>query len=169
MRRDLFGSAGGDEFPSPVAAFRAEVDDVIRLENHVQIVLDQDHRVAPVDEELNHFHQLVNIGEMESGCRLIENVEGLPCSLLAQLEGELDALRFAAGEGQVASVRDGCRSSPTSLSVSRLAADLGHAEKKSRPSSTVISRTSESFLPLIANIEGLPIVALPVALTSQVT
>src|SRR5262249_33983767 len=45
-RRDLLGSAAGDQLATVVAPFRAEVDDVIGRLDHVQVMLDHDDRVA---------------------------------------------------------------------------------------------------------------------------
>ena len=42
--------------------------------------------------------QALDVGEVEAGGRLVEHVEGRAARFLAELVGELDALRFAAGE-----------------------------------------------------------------------
>src|SRR5581483_5609753 len=49
---DLLGRADGDDLAARLAALRAEVDDPVRLLDHVEVVLDDDHRVAAVDEAL---------------------------------------------------------------------------------------------------------------------
>ena len=40
-------------------------------------MFDDDDRVAGIDELLQHFEQLVNIGKMQAGRRLVENVDRL--------------------------------------------------------------------------------------------
>src|SRR3546814_3546330 len=57
------------------SAFGAEVEDVIGGLDDVEIMLDDDHAVALLDERLEHFEQLADILEMEPGGRLVEDVE----------------------------------------------------------------------------------------------
>ena len=54
-----------------------EVDEVVGLLDHVEIVLDHEHRVAAVDEPLQHLEQLLDVGEVQPGRRLVEDVERL--------------------------------------------------------------------------------------------
>ena len=83
---------------------------------------------------------------------------------LAQLLGELDALRLAARERgrrlaelDVAEARRRCR-------VSQLVADRpARASKNSSASSTVMSSTSAIDLPLVADLQRLAVVALALA------
>ena len=74
---DLLGRADGDDLAPGLATFRPEVDEVIGLLDHVEIVLDHEHGVAAVDEPLQHLEQLLDIGEVQSGRRLVEDVERL--------------------------------------------------------------------------------------------
>ena len=61
--------------PSAVRpAFRPEIDDEVRALDHVEIVLDDDHRVAETDEPLQHIQQLVNVGEVQTRGGLVEDV-----------------------------------------------------------------------------------------------
>ena len=94
---DLFGGARTDDFASFGAAFRAQVDDPIGGLNHVQVVFDDDDRVAGIDEAVQHLQQLVDVGEMQTGRRFIEKVECLAGAAPAQFAGQLDALGLAAG------------------------------------------------------------------------
>ena len=52
---DFFGRAGGDDPAAAVAAFGPEVDDPVGRLDHVQVVLDDQHRVAGVDEVVQHL------------------------------------------------------------------------------------------------------------------
>src|SRR5215204_4546779 len=97
--RDLFGGAAGDDAAAADAALGAEVYDVVGGLDHVEVVLDDDDRVAEGGEALEHVEQLVHVGEVEAGRRLVEDVDGAPRGALRQLAGELDALRLAAGQG----------------------------------------------------------------------
>ena len=51
-----------------------------------------------VDEAVEHVEQLVDVVEVQAGRRLVEDVERPAGGALAQLLGELDALRLAAGQ-----------------------------------------------------------------------
>ena len=96
--RHVLGRAGRDELAALVAALRAEVDHPVGLLDHVEVVLDHEHRVAAVDEPLQHLEQLLDVGEVEPRRRLVEDVERLPGRDLRQLGRELHALRLAARE-----------------------------------------------------------------------
>ena len=87
-----------DDAAAGRAGFRAEVDDPVRRLDHVEIVLDDDHRVAEIDEPIQHFEQLVNVVEVQAGRRLIEDVQRASRAGPSQFGGELDALRLAAGQ-----------------------------------------------------------------------
>ena len=95
---DLLGRAGRDQLAARLAALGAEVDHPVGLLDHVEVVLDHEHRVAGVDEPLQHLEQLLDVGEVEPGRRLVEDVERPAGRHLAELRGQLDALRLAAGE-----------------------------------------------------------------------
>ena len=57
------------------AAFGAEVDDPVGRLDDVEIVLDHQHRVAGVDEVVQHLQQQLDVGEVQAGRRLVEQVE----------------------------------------------------------------------------------------------
>ena len=73
---DLLRRAFGDDAAAAVAAFGAEVDDPVGGFDHVEVVLDDDDRVAAVGEALEHAEQLLDVGEVEPGGRFVEDVEG---------------------------------------------------------------------------------------------
>ena len=97
--RDLLGRADGDDLAARLAALGAEVDQVVGLLDHVEIVLDHEHRVAAVDEPLQRLEQLLDVGEVQArssarrGCRAFARSTTLQSS-----DGELHALRLAARE-----------------------------------------------------------------------
>ena len=76
--RDVLGRADGDELAARLAALRPEVDHPVGLLDHVEVVLDHDHRVAAVDEPLQRLEQLLDVREVEPRRRLVEDVERLP-------------------------------------------------------------------------------------------
>ena len=68
--------ADGDHFASRVTSLGAEVDDVVGGLHHIQVVLDDQHCVAQVNQAIEHMEQLLNVGEVQTSCRFIEDVEG---------------------------------------------------------------------------------------------
>ena len=95
---ELLRRAGGDHSAALVPALGAEVDDPVGALDDVEVVLDDDHGVALVDQPLQHLEQLVDVGEVQAGGGLVEDVERLAGGDLAELGGELDALGLAAGQ-----------------------------------------------------------------------
>ncbi len=81
-----------------LTTFRPEINDPIGAFDHLKIVLDYDNRVACVAQFHQHLQQFLDIREVQSGRRLIENVQGPTGRFLGQLGREFHALRFAAGE-----------------------------------------------------------------------
>src|SRR4051812_416501 len=61
----------GDQLSSGLATLGAEVDQPVRLLDHVEVVLDHEHRVAVVDESLQHLEQLLDVREVQPGRRLV--------------------------------------------------------------------------------------------------
>src|SRR5947207_3653041 len=78
-----------------MASARAEVDDPVGVRHHRLVVLDDDDRLARLDEPVEQAEQLLDVGEVEAGRRLVEYVDA---ALLAQVGGELEPLPLAAGE-----------------------------------------------------------------------
>jgi len=74
---DFFRRAGGDDGAAAAAAFRAHVDQPVRGLDDVQIVFDDDHRVAVITQSVQHGEQLVDVVEVQSGGGLIKYVESL--------------------------------------------------------------------------------------------
>ena len=95
---DFFGRAAGHDSPAPFAAIGADVDDPVGRLHDVEVVLDDEHRVAGVDEVVQHFQQQLDIGEVQAGRRFVEQVQRAAGRFFHQLAGQLDALGFAAGE-----------------------------------------------------------------------
>ncbi len=85
------GGTGGEEVgwraleddPAAVmAGAGAEVDDPVGGHHDRLVVLDDDDRLAGVDEPVEQAEQLLDVGEVEAGCRLVENVDA---ALLGQV------------------------------------------------------------------------------------
>ena len=67
--------------------------------DHIQIVLDDHHRVAHVHQLLEHLNELVHVGGVQAGGGLVQDIDGLAGGALGQLGGQLDPLGLAAGQG----------------------------------------------------------------------
>src|SRR4030095_10093406 len=96
---DLLRRTGSDEIAAAFAAFRPQVDDPIGALDHLQVVFNHNYRIARVSQLHQHLQQFLNVGEMQSGRRLIENVKSPPGRFFRKLGGEFYPLRFSAGEG----------------------------------------------------------------------
>src|SRR5205807_1294178 len=100
VRGDLLRRSDREQFTAAVAAFGAEVDDVVGGFDQLDVVLDDQDGVAAVDEVAEGLDELGDVGVMEAGGRLVEEEEaaGVVPGRLGEERCELEALRFAAGE-----------------------------------------------------------------------
>src|SRR5256885_4405922 len=162
VAHDLFRSAGGDDFAALIPAFRAEVDDVIGGLEYVEVVLDDDHGVAGVDQAMQDVQQPLDIGEVQAGGRLIEDIEGLPRITPAEFFGELDPLGLATRElGRRLSEPDVAKTDLTERL--QLAFDLRDAvEKGGRLLDAHVEHVGDR-LAAIGDLERLFVVALALA------
>ncbi len=91
-------AAGVHDLAAVLPRPRADVDDVVGHLDGVLVVLDDDHGVAEVAEADERVDQAVVVALVEPDRRLVEHVEHAD-QPGADLRGEPDALRLAAGEG----------------------------------------------------------------------
>ena len=98
MLGDLLGRARGDDLAAALAALGAQVDHPVGAGDDVEVVLDDDDRVAGVAQPEERVGQQLDVREVQAGRRLVEHVERAPGGLARELARELHALRFAAGE-----------------------------------------------------------------------
>src|SRR5450759_332250 len=98
------GGAGGDEVggcaleddpAAVVAGAGAEVDDPVGVRQDRLVVRDDDDRLAGVDEPVEQAEQVLDVGEVEAGGRLVEDVDE---ALLGHVGGQLEPLPLAAGQ-----------------------------------------------------------------------
>ena len=99
-RGQLLGGAGGDDAAAGLAPLGPKVDDPVGRLDHLDVVLDHQHGIAGGHETLQNIEEQLDIGEVQAGGGLVQQVEGPAGALLDQLAGELDALGLAAGEGR---------------------------------------------------------------------
>src|SRR5215469_3480096 len=75
-RGDVFRGAGRDDAAAGVATFRTQVDDPVGGLDDFEIVLDDEHRVAGLDQCMQHIKELAYVIEVQAGGRLVEDVKG---------------------------------------------------------------------------------------------
>src|SRR6185369_10969835 len=89
------GGAGGDQVrgcaleddpAAVVAGPGTEVDDPVGVRHDRLVVLDDDHRLAGVDEPVEQPEQLLDVGEVQAGGRLVEDVGA---AFVGHVRGEL--------------------------------------------------------------------------------
>ena len=98
IARDLLGRSCGHNLAARRAAFRAQIDDPIRGFDHVEIVLDDHHRSAAIEELAEGSEQLLDVVEVQTCGGLVKNVEHAGILRVRQVSGELEALGLAAGK-----------------------------------------------------------------------
>ena len=62
--RHFLRRSGGDHGSSAVTALGAHVDDLIRLLDHIQIMLDHNHRISAFRQPLQNIQKLLYICKM---------------------------------------------------------------------------------------------------------
>ena len=82
---DLFRRARRDDRAAAVAPFRAEVDDPIGDLDDVEVVLDDDDGVAGVHQLLQHLDQAVDVGDVQPGGGLVQDIDRLAGRAAGQL------------------------------------------------------------------------------------
>ena len=95
-------SAGRDHPPAAAPALGAEIDDPVGGGDDVEVVLDDEHRVAGREERVECGQQARYVFEVEPGGRLVEDEQDVggsePGVVRREVLGELQSLRLAAGE-----------------------------------------------------------------------
>ena len=149
--------------PSAVGtALRTEIDDIIRGFDQIEIVLDDNDRISRVHQFLKHLDQAVDIRDMQTRGRLVEDVDRPSCGPPGQLRRQLDALRLAAGErGRRLADLDIIQ--PHILKRLELAGNLRDAREKFQPLLYGHFQHVVDALALIFDFERLAVVAPPLA------
>ena len=94
----MLRATAGQHLAAPGAAFGAHVDQPVGGFDHVQVVLDHDDGVAGVAQLVQHLEQQFDVGKVQAGGGLVQDVEGAAGVALGELQRQLDALRLAARE-----------------------------------------------------------------------
>ena len=75
---------------------RAHVDDPIGGLDDIEVVLDDDDGIAVVTQPVQHVEQQLNVGEVQTGGWLVEDVKRTAGVALRQLQRKLDPLCLTA-------------------------------------------------------------------------
>ena len=81
-----------------ISAFRSDINYIISGLDHVQIVFNYNNCISTIRKSSQNLHQFLNICKMQSGGRLIQNINSLTCTALTQLCSQLNTLCFSAGK-----------------------------------------------------------------------
>src|SRR5829696_3730808 len=95
---NLLRSTCGNELSAGFAPLRPEVQYPVGRLDHVQVVLDDDYRIALVTQAMEHVEELGYIVEVQAGGRLIEDIERAAGSAFGQLARKFDSLGLAPGK-----------------------------------------------------------------------
>ena len=96
--RDFDRRASCNDAAAGVATAGAEVDNPVRRGDGIQIVLDQDHRVADGHQSVELAQEHADVLGMEAGGWLVEQVKGMAPAGPLELSCQLDALSLPATE-----------------------------------------------------------------------
>ena len=58
-----------------MTALRTKVNHIVRGFNHVQVMFDDDDRVARIDKPVERVEQFLDVCQMQPGRRFVKNVE----------------------------------------------------------------------------------------------
>src|SRR3954468_22314917 len=72
---EVCGRALEDDPAAFVAGARAEIDDPVRVRHHRLVVLDDDHRLAGVDEAVEQAEEVLDVGQVQAAGGLVQDVD----------------------------------------------------------------------------------------------
>src|SRR5580700_6947281 len=93
---EVGGCALEDDPAAVVASAGAEVDDPVGVRHDRLVVLDDDDRLAGVDEPVEQAEQLLDVGEVQAGGRLVQYIDTTAAA--SQVGSRLEPLPLAAGQ-----------------------------------------------------------------------
>jgi hypothetical protein len=92
---DVSRGAFEDDPAAIVASAGAEVDNPVGVRHDRLVMLDDDHRLTRVDQPVKQFEQLLDVGEVQAGGRLVQDVDA---AQVGHVGGQLEPLPLAAGQ-----------------------------------------------------------------------
>ncbi len=76
-KEELLSWSSKNEIPSLISPFRSDVDDGISIGDDVEIMFDHDDTISLLYQSIEDIEEFLHIREVESSCRLIEDIESL--------------------------------------------------------------------------------------------
>ena len=95
-RGQLLRRAMPDHAATELAAFGAHIDQVVGIADNVQIVFDDDDRIAEIGKPMKHVKQAAHIVKVKPGGGLVKQVQGAAGLAFRKLAGKLHALGLTA-------------------------------------------------------------------------
>ena len=74
MFHDFFGRAGGDDFAAARAALGAKINDVIGAGDEVEVMLNDENRVALIGQALEYFDEYFHVRHVQADAGLVEDI-----------------------------------------------------------------------------------------------
>lgn len=87
-----------DDTAARVTTARTQIDHPVRARDHRHVVFDDHDGVARVDQTVQLAQQHLDIGRVQPGRRLVEEIERVATAHPLQLAGQLDPLSLPAGQ-----------------------------------------------------------------------
>src|SRR5215469_12155148 len=85
-----------DDLAALIASFWPQINDPVCVANHIEVVLNHNHRVPAIYQPVHEGEQATNIRQVQASCRLIHDIN---TALLVKFAGQFNALAFSAREG----------------------------------------------------------------------
>src|SRR5262245_41388461 len=101
-RSHLFRCATCDDCPTTCTTLGAKIDHPIGTFDDLEVMLNDNERIAGVAELHEHFEQCVDVGKMKASSRLVEDIDGPSSRLLCQFSSKFDPLSLTATQGSSA-------------------------------------------------------------------
>lgn len=130
-----------------VAALRTKVNHIVGGFDDVEVMLDNKHGVPRVHQTLQYLKQLTNIIEVEAGSGLIENIEGFACLATLKLACQLHTLSLTTRKRSGGLAQANIAQAHIVPECRACAPTQGSSRRNREPQSTVMSKTSYTFLP----------------------
>ena len=93
---DCFWGASGDNLPATRASLGPEINQSVSGFDDIEVVLNDNHCIAPITQAMQDLEQLSDIFEVQPGGGFIENIQRISGVPFGQLLGQFDALGLAA-------------------------------------------------------------------------
>ena len=153
---------GADQGAAAGAALRSQVDEPVGGLDHVQVVLDDQHRVSGVHQPLQNLQQLLHIVGVQARGGLVQDIEGAARGPAGQLRGQLHPLGLAAGQGGGGLAQLHIAQAHVAQGA-ELFGDFRHRGEELQGLLRRHVQHVGDALALVAHLQGLPVIALAAA------